>query len=232
MGILGRRRSPKPLEASTDGLKLLQQQLAHPGPVLRLLAEEVLTEALTGQTAASGTVVPLSSVRTIKERGNPSVAPQGQTAKKSPDPKRLRWDHEKRAFVLRRPTCSGNHGRSSLTGEKLTCALCEGRRATPLDAPAPDCRYCGRPSGTDFGNRICSRCEKIRSGFDTALMSRHSIAEQRGRTGPASIGDDELLVTIARRLRDAEQRRQAEDEKDALKARRAKRAATYLEAAD
>jgi hypothetical protein len=84
----------------------------------------------------------------------------------------------------------------------------------------PACRYCGRP-----GQWICDRCEKIRTGFDTAHMSRHSIADRRGWVGPRTIGDDELLVTISRRLRDADQRRVALDEKDAWKERRARRAA-------
>jgi hypothetical protein len=82
--------------------------------------------------------------------------------------------------------------------------------------PHQSCRYCGRP-----GAPICERCEKIRSGFDTAQMSRHSIADRRGWVGPRTIGDDELLVTISRRLRDADQRRLADDEKDEKKARRA-----------
>jgi hypothetical protein len=56
-------------------------------------------------------------------------------------------------------------------------------------------------------------------------MSRHSIADRRGWVGPPTIGDDELLVTIARRLRDADQRRVDLDEKDARKERRDRRAA-------
>jgi hypothetical protein len=52
-------------------------------------------------------------------------------------------------------------------------------------------------------------------------MARRSIAARRGWTGPGTIGDDELLVTITRRLRDADQRRLALDEKDQQKARRA-----------
>jgi hypothetical protein len=56
-------------------------------------------------------------------------------------------------------------------------------------------------------------------------MVRHSIANRRGWVGPATIGDDELLLTITRRLRDSDQRRLALDEKDAQKARRAARRA-------
>jgi hypothetical protein len=96
------------------------------------------------------------------------------------------------------------------------------RRNAEVPGPRfrPACRYCGRP-----GAWICERCDKIRTGFDTAHMSRHSIADRRGWVGPPTIGDDELLVTISRRLRDADQRRVALDEKDAWKERRARRAA-------
>ena len=86
--------------------------------------------------------------------------------------------------------------------------------------PRPACRYCGRP-----GSWICDKCDKTRAAFDTAHMARHSIGERRGWTGPATIGDDELLLTISRRLRDADQRRLALDEMDAQKARRAARRA-------
>jgi hypothetical protein len=43
-------------------------------------------------------------------------------------------------------------------------------------------------------------------------MARHSIADQRGWVGPPTIGDDELLATISRRLRDADHRRVEGDE--------------------
>jgi hypothetical protein len=56
-------------------------------------------------------------------------------------------------------------------------------------------------------------------------MSRCSISERRGWVGQPTIGDDELLVTISRRLRDADHRRVEGDEQDARKARRAARAA-------
>ena len=161
MGILGRRRAPKLVEPSLDGLALLRRQLASPDPVLRQLAEE----ALEVQNAAPGTLIPFPAKRPIKGRRNPEV----------PIPT---WDRQ-------------------------------------------SCRYCGRP-----GAPICERCEKIRSGFDTAQMSRHSIADRRGWVGPPTVGDDELLVTITRRLRDADHRRVEGDEQDARKARRAARRAS------
>jgi hypothetical protein len=163
MGILGRRRAPKPSEPSPDGLELLQRQLASPDPVLRRVAEEVLG----CQNAVSGIVVPFPAKRPLKGR----------------------------------------------------------RTAGVPSFPHQSCRYCGRP-----GAPICEKCEKVRTGFDTAQMCRYSIADRRGWIGPPTIGDDGLLVTICRRLRDADHRRVEGDEQDARKARRAART-TKAEAA-
>lgn len=227
MGILGRRRASKPVEANTDGMELLRCQLASPDPALRLLAGEAQILAFEGEIAAPGTVVPFPVVRTIKARRNAGV--QGPP---NPDPRRLRWDPEKRAFRLINPTCAGRHGKSALTGEPLTCGLCAGHSARPKRfQPSPPelaCRYCGRV-GEGF---VCTRCEKIRAGFDAAHMSRHSIAERRGWTGPPTIGDDELWITIIRRMRDADHRRLALDEKDVRKAKRDARLARFEEAAE
>jgi hypothetical protein len=63
-------------------------------------------------------------------------------------------------------------------------------------------------------------------------MPRHSIADRRGWTGPATIGDDELWVTIIRPLRDIDHRRLALDEKDLQKAKRTARRAELAEAAE
>ena len=115
--------------------------------------------------------------------------------------------------------CSGSHGRSSLTSEKLTCGCCDGRKPR-IRIIGPSCRYCGR-SGQ---GRVCDKCEKIRAGFDAAGM-RGPIADRRGRTGPPTIGDDELWITVIRRLRDADHRRLVLDERDERKAKRAKRVA-------
>jgi hypothetical protein len=227
MSILGRRRARKTPESNAAGMELLARQLASPEPALRLLAAEAQILASEAKNAASGTVIPFPAVRTNKVRGNARV--QGPS---NLDPKRLRWDAEKRAFRLINPTCAGGHGKSALTGESLTCGLCAGRTARPKRfQPGPRelaCRYCGR-----FGERsVCTRCEKMRTGFDTAHMSRHSIAERRGRTGPPTLGDDELWLTIIRRLRDADHRRLVLDEKDAQKAKRTARRAKFAEAAE
>jgi len=118
-----------------------------------------------------------------------------------------------------RGSCSGNHGRSSLTGEKLTCGHC-GPAAKPRPS-GPSCRYCGRSGeGT-----VCTKCEKIRTAFDAAgIRSRvqtFAIVDRPGLTGAPTIGDDELLVTIVRRARGTDQRRLALDEADERKAKRA-----------
>jgi hypothetical protein len=227
MGILGRRRAPKPAEANTDGMELLARQLASPDPALRLLAAEAQILAFAAKNAAPGTVVPFPAVRTIKARRNAGVS-----GPPNPDQKRLRWDPEKRAFRLINPTCAGGHGKSALTGESLTCGLCAGRGARPKPfQPGPGelaCRYCGRVGESS----VCTRCEKMRTGFDTAHLSRHSIAERRGWTGPPTLGDDELWLTIIRRLRDADHRRLVLDEKDAERAKRAARRAKFAEAAE
>jgi hypothetical protein len=226
MGILGRRRAHKTPESNADGITLLARQLATPDPVLRLLAAEAQILTLGVKNAAPGTVVPFPAVHTIKARRNAGV--QGPP---NPDPKRLRWDPEKRAFRLIDPTCAGGHGKSALAGESLTCGLCNRRATRPHrfqpGSPEFACRYCGRV-GKGF---VCARCEKTRAGFDTAHMSRHSIAERRGWTGPPTIGDDELWITIIRRLRDADHRKLALDEKDARKAKRDARRAQFEEVA-
>jgi hypothetical protein len=218
MGILGRRRTLNPPETNTDGTELLARQLASPDPALRLLAEEAEILAFDAKNAAPSTLIPFSAAHIIKTRRN-----AGAERPPNPDPKRLRWDPEKRAFRVINPTCVGGHGKSVLTGESLTCGLCAGRGARPKRFQPGlrefVCRYCGRVGQ----GSICTRCEKIRSGFDIAHMSRHSIAERRGWTGPPTIRDDELWITIIRRLRDADHRRLVLDEKDARKAARARR---------
>ena len=180
MGILGRRRALKPVGANTDGMELLGRQVASPDPALRLLAAEAQILAFVAKNAAPGTVVRFPAVRTIKDRRNAGV--QGPP---NPDPKRLRWDHEKRAFRLINPSCAGGHGKSTLTGEHLTCGLCD-RRAVRPKRFQPGlrefaCRHCGRSAE----GSVCARCEKIRAGFDTAHMSRHQLWQRRGWTRPA-----------------------------------------------
>ena len=152
MGILGRRRAPKPAGASPDGLELLRRQLASPDPALRLLAEE-----------AERVPTPINPCRHC---GKP-------------------------------------------TGSGCTCAT-----------HPPRCKYCGRVSAFGRSMLICEKCEVVRTRIEAGAMSRFSPADRRGWTGPATIGDDELLVQFTRRLRDADQRRAELDEKDERRARR------------
>jgi len=60
----------------------------------------------------------------------------------------------------------------------------------------------------------------LRTRIETGAMARFAIWQQRGWKGPPTIGDDELLVTIARRLRDADERNLALDEQDRRRDRR------------
>jgi hypothetical protein len=226
MGILGRRRARKTPESNTARIELLTRQLVSPDPALRLLAAEAQILAFEAKNAAPGTVVSFPAVRTIKARTN-----AGLPGPPNPDPKRLRGDPEKRAFRLINPSCAGGHGKSALTGKQLTCGLCDGRTARPKRFQPGSleiaCRHCGR-LGQGF---VCTRCEKIRAGFETAQMSRHQLWQRRGWTGPPTIGDDELWITIIRRLRDADHRRLVLNEKDVRKAKRDARLAKFEEAA-
>jgi hypothetical protein len=212
MGILGRRRARKTPESNADGTELLARQLASPDPALRLVAAEAQILAFEAKNVAPDTVVPFPAVCPIKALRNTGVS-----GPPNPDPKRLRWAPEKRAFRLINPSCAGGHGKSALTGEQLTCGLCAGRAGRPKRFQPGllelACRYCGRVGQ----GSVCTRCEKVRAGFDTAQMSRHQLWQRRGWTGPPTIDDDELWITIIRRLRDADHRRLVLDEKDAKK---------------
>jgi len=67
----------------------------------------------------------------------------------------------------------------------------------------PRCRYCGRVSHSGWAEMVCDRCEKMRAQIETGAMSHFSIADRRGCSGPPTIGDEELMLAIQRRLRDA-----------------------------
>jgi hypothetical protein len=70
---------------------------------------------------------------------------------------------------------------------------------------------------------VCDRCEKMRAQVETGAMSQFSIADRRGWRGPSTIGDDELLLAIQRRLRDADHRALETAEKEAKAAAREKK---------
>jgi hypothetical protein len=125
----------------------------------------------------------------------------------NPDPKKLRWDADKRAFRFIHPptrcTCGG--AQSMLTGEKLTCGLCDGRAKPPARfQPGPvydPCHYCG----TTGQGHVCPRCRAIK-----ARLVASGITD-----------DDQLLVEIQRALNAAERQAQRREDIDAVKARRA-----------
>jgi len=225
MGILGRRRTPKLVEAKTDGAELLQRQLNSSDPALRLIATEAQTLVSLRKKSAPDTGQLLHADHVSKDRGNPQV--QGPP---NPDPKRLRWDPEKRAFRLINPTCDGDHGRSALTGEKLTCGLCDEQAARPKRfqraSTGPACRYCGRLADS-WSSQICVRCERTRSKIEIGAVARFSLADRRGWTGPPTVGDDELLVMLIRRMRDADRNKLSLDAKDARRAKRERKTRSW-----
>jgi hypothetical protein len=94
------------------------------------------------------------------------------------------------------------------------------------------CRYCGRFSHFGWAGQTCDRCEAIRAKIETGAMSRFSITERRGWTGPPTIRDDELLFAIQRRLRDAGLRIAESAENAARQAARDTRRAKFEEAAE
>jgi hypothetical protein len=122
----------------------------------------------------------------------------------NPDPKRLRWDADGRAFRFIRPLARCNCGKSMLTSEKLTCGLCDGRVLPPQHfQPGPaytPCRYCGRPGE----GRVCSRCRAIK-----ARVLASGIAD-----------DDQILVETQRALSAAERQAQRREDSEEVKARR------------
>jgi hypothetical protein len=106
------------------------------------------------------------------------------------------------------------------------CQWCHRIGCNACQVKPPRCRYCGRIAQA-WDSPICGRCESLRTRIETSAMGRFAIWQQRGWKGPPTIGDDELLVTLARRLRDATERRLALDELDKRRARRGAQKAGY-----
>jgi hypothetical protein len=148
-----------------------------------------------GMSAGAGGCTPL---------GTPPVVPpipdwaRAPATPPNPDPKKLQWDADKRAFRFIHPLtrCSCGGAKSMLTGEKLSCGLCDGRASPPARfrlAPAyTPCRYCGTPGQ----GHVCERCKAIK-----ARLVASGITD-----------DDQLLVEIQRALNAAE--RQAQRRED------------------
>jgi len=74
---------------------------------------------------------------------------------------------------------------------------------------------------------LCIKCERKRSKVEIGAMAQYSIAARRGWTGPPTIGDDELLLTLSRRMRDADHRRVEDNEEDARKANRERKSRSW-----
>lgn len=133
-------------------------------------------------------------------------------APKNPDPKRLFWDTDKRAFrFIHPPARCDCGGGKSVFGEVLTCGLCDDRATPPRRfQPGPaysPCQYCGVAGEAD----VCRRC---------AVILRH-----RRQSGIAT--DDQLLVEISRVLAEADRReRRAQETVDIKKRRQANRRRT------
>jgi hypothetical protein len=107
---------------------------------------------------------------------------------------------------------------------QLPCRWCHRIGCNACLVKPPRCRYCGRVAQA-WDSPVCSRCELARTRIETGAMAHFPVWQQRGWKGPPTIGDDELLVTIARRLRDAAERRLALDEQDKRRDRRRARIA-------
>jgi hypothetical protein len=135
-----------------------------------------------------------------------------QAAPPNPDPKRLFWHADKRAFRFIHPPAGCDcAGRKSVFGELLTCGLCDGR-ATPPRRFQPDptyspCRYCGM---LDEGH-VCRRC---------AVILGH-------RRQSGVVADDQLLLEVSRVLAEADRRsHRAQETVDIKKRQQANRRRT------
>jgi len=124
-------------------------------------------------------------------------------------------------------------GRVVYQREDVRTLLLGGGTLPPTDC-VPRCRYCGRVSASGWAHQICARCEKLRAQIETGAMSNFATTERRGCSGPPTIGDDELLLAIQRRLRDADHRTLETAEREKRQADLARRLAKYeeLEAAE
>jgi hypothetical protein len=58
-------------------------------------------------------------------------------------------------------------------------------------------------------------------------VARFSLADRRGWTGPPTVGDDELLVMLIRRMRDADRNKLSLDAKDAQRAKRERKTRSW-----
>lgn len=136
----------------------------------------------------------------------PSGEPPVKRGPTNPNPWNLEWDAGKRAFRLKHPPthCDCKNHRSALTGEKVTCGLCDGRATPPVRfqaGPSPAaCRYCG---WLNEGG-VCRRCQAVKE-----RLIVDGITE-----------DDQILRGIQRVLVAADRKRLAEAETAEAKQKR------------
>src|SRR5215831_10551309 len=233
----------------TAGAALLRRQLMGSDPVLARVAEEALLAeaALRGKTknrAADPRISAGFNASTLAQppRSDPEypTPPQSPLSAAQRDrygralaasirartaPVLLSKDEVLAALDVKRIPAglpsTKTEGHAVYQREDIRTLLLGG--TLPPTERVPRCRYCGRVSNFGWAEMVCHRCEKMRSQVETGAMSHFAMTEQRGCSGPPTIGDDELLLAIQRRLRDADHRALETAEKEAKAAAREKK---------
>src|SRR5262249_50341024 len=140
------------------------------------------------------------------------------------------WPSNRAGFRIRPASCRLTYLRAGITLD-LEPAEIEDKTVDggPVDLVG------GIVSLSGWADQICARCEKLRSQIETGAMSHFFISDRRSWRGPWTIGDDELVLAIQRRLRDADHRALETAEREKRHADLARRLAKYeeeLEAAE
>jgi hypothetical protein len=265
LGRPGRRKrsavADAQLACETDGAVLLRRQMMGSDPVLARVAEEAL---LAEATLRGKTKIDASKARVSADLIVSICGPTPGRGQRYPTPpqgpvsasQRARYGRELAASIRARTASvllSKDEVLTALDVKRLPAGLpssqAEGRAVykrddvrtlllggtLPPSNRVPRCRCCGQVSHSGWAAMVCDRCEKMRAQIETGAMSHFAIAVQRGRTGPATIVDDELLSAIHRRLRDADHRAVETAEREKRHADRARRWAkdeAELEAAE
>ena len=246
----------------TAGAALLRRQLMGSDPVLRVAEEALRAEAAFREKTKSGPQDPricagfnasICALPPAQAQRYPAPAPpQGPISVSQRDrygralaasirartaPVVLSKDEVLSALDVKRipvdlPSTKSDGGVVYQREDMRTLLL--GGRLSATDR-LPRCRYCGRVSNFGWAEMVCHRCEKMRAQIETGAMSHFTTADRRGWRGPQTIGDDELLLAIQRRLRDADHRALETAEREKRHADRARRWAkdeAVLEAAE
>ena len=207
MGILGHsserlRRKKKHSEKSEGEMLVLTSGEPSISAKVWTLFEQTATpvappENATAQPPREPSLFSPTELPPIPEWARAPAIPE------NPDPKRLRWAETKRAFRLIDPPtrCDCAGAGSRLTGERLTCGLCDGYAKPPKRFQPgpyqPTCGYCGEQvRGEIGGKKVCKRCQEIK--------------ERVGVTG-----DDQILLAVHRALSATARRERDEDEIEA-----------------